>query len=364
MRAVVAKEANPNLLRCLAVQQPWAWGICTGLKTVENRTQPTPYRGQVAILASTKQTNVNDVIRDAAGKKLKRQFFAFGAIIGVATLVDVKELDASLEDNPSATGPLCWMFESPLLLPEPIPAKGKLNLYSLTEVESNEVRRQLTGLKPQPPTAESQAWAGAYRDWDFKPYQLAVSRASSYRDLGRFDDAIRQYDLAVRLQPQNPDLFFLRGVAFDLAGQPEAAMRDIDHAIQLEPNVAQFFTYRAEMHQEAGRFDEVVQDYDRAAQLEPDEPSFRIRGIVALLDKPDPDAAIRVCTQQIRSEPNEAVWFMLRREAHLLKEDAETAEGDYVAALSLNRELVEQWNAPDEEVEADAEDESEDEEEE
>lgn len=360
----MAKEANPNLLRCLAVQQPWAWAICAGLKTAENRTQPTPYRGQVAILASTKQTNVNEMVRDAAGKKLSREFFTFGAIIGVATLVDVKELDASLEDNPSAMGPLCWMFENPVLLPKPIPAKGKLNLYTLTETESNEVRRQLAGLNPQPSTAESQAWADAYRGWASTPYQLAVDRASSYRDLNRFDDAIRLYDVAHSLQPENSRVLFDRSVVFAQTERTDEALRDITQALRLEPQHAGYFMWRASLHRESKQLDEALHDYDRALQILPDDTELLVDRMWTLLEKSDSDIVIRECTQHIRTESDEALWFMLRREAYLLKEDAKKAEADYVAALSLNRELVEQWNAPDEEDEDDAEEDTETEEDE
>src|SRR5438094_266689 len=116
----MARQSNPNLLRCLAIQQPFAWALCAGIKTVENRTWGTDYRGPVAIFASTSKTEVNGHIRGSTTKKLRAGFFTYSAVIGVATLVDVVELNPSLENNPDAGGPMCWLFENPAFLPEPV----------------------------------------------------------------------------------------------------------------------------------------------------------------------------------------------------------------------------------------------------
>jgi ASCH domain len=158
----MAKQPDPTVLRCLAIRQPFAWAVCAGIKRVENRTISTPYRGRVAILASTSKTNVNEMMRDSTVGTLNADFFSFGAIIGVATLVAIVEMNRSFESDPDAVGPLCWIFEKAALIPEPIPSKGKLNLYSLTAAESEAVSRQLPGLPPQP-SEPARAWEAAYR---------------------------------------------------------------------------------------------------------------------------------------------------------------------------------------------------------
>lgn len=38
-------------LRAVTVRQPWAWAIARGLKVIENRTKPQPYRGRLLIHA-------------------------------------------------------------------------------------------------------------------------------------------------------------------------------------------------------------------------------------------------------------------------------------------------------------------------
>lgn len=341
----MAKQPDPHLLRCLAIQQPWAWAACAGVKTVENRTQATPYRGQIAILASQTKTNVNQLARDSGGS-LTPGFFNFGAIIGVATLADVVEMSPDLEDNPDAVGPVCWVLKDARLLPQPIPSNGKLNLYSLTGAESDAVRRQLLELQPQPLTDAGRAWAAAYRS---DPVDLLTGRARSYLDLGRPADAVRNYDAALRIRPEEVNLVVLRGIALGQAGRLDDALADLDRAVREQPENAVLLACRGEVFHDSERFDDAIRDFDAALKLDPDNHDFLLGRVHAYLGKKAADPAIRDCTKLIESNPEHALAFMLRREAHLLRGDSEKAEADRRAAAAIDPEGVAGWDEQDDE---------------
>jgi hypothetical protein len=226
----VAKQTNPDCLRCLAIQQPWAWAVCVGIKTVENRTQPTPYRGLIAILASTKRTNVNELVRSYPDLELDADFFTYGAVIGVANLVDVVEMNPSLGKNPSAAGPLCWLLEDARLLPKPVLAKGKLNLYTLDAVESKAVWNQLPNLQRPSLDPSASAWAEVYR------VNALVLRGWQHRRENRPDDAITWFDEALKLQPE--DFPALVGRALCLLDKNDAStvIRDANMRLSIEPD--------------------------------------------------------------------------------------------------------------------------------
>lgn len=78
----------PLSVRVLSVQQPWAWLISYGPKSVENRTWRTAYRGPLLIHASL-QIDLEAVaaLRER-GVHLPREYVT-GAIVGRARLVDV-----------------------------------------------------------------------------------------------------------------------------------------------------------------------------------------------------------------------------------------------------------------------------------
>ncbi len=70
------------------MQQPWAWLLCYGTKSIENRTWSTKYRGQLLIHAS-KEIDLEAIaaLRER-GVHLPRDYVT-GAIVGRARLVDV-----------------------------------------------------------------------------------------------------------------------------------------------------------------------------------------------------------------------------------------------------------------------------------
>lgn len=175
-------------LRVLSVQQPWADGLCLGWKPVENRTWQTPHRGQLWIHASKLARKPS---RESLARQTGDDFVTLvhslwdepgnrqtGAIIGSVDLVDIVPWDwvddlAAESDriqgeglileiarrwatagatparirrvwkqvepwtkrhtdghNAMFCGPLCWIVENPILLQNPIPCGGKLNLWT------------------------------------------------------------------------------------------------------------------------------------------------------------------------------------------------------------------------------------------
>lgn len=258
-------SASAAPLRCLSVQQPFAWLICSGIKTVENRTISTPYRGPIAIHTGTTRTNVNEAVR--ANPRLRPDLFPFMAIVGVAELVDVVPLNESLEDNPNAFGPMCWVLANARPLREPIPSKGKLNLYSLTPAESARVRQLDPGTRPPELSAAGREWEAALRDSEL---DVRAGQASTYMDMGRYDDAIRLLDRAISLDGSQPHLYVNRAFAhLDGRSDAHAAIADCYRALTLTPDAALVYMLRSEAHWLLGDRDNSAADVRRAEELEP-----------------------------------------------------------------------------------------------
>lgn len=130
------------------MRQPWAWAIVHGGKDVENRSRNLAgsYRGPVAIhagLVEDEAAYYDEMIRDALGRcddswLLEEQLVA-GAFVGVAHLWAVHQARPGCCPNRGARpygSPwaqhdavhLC--LTSPRPLPEPIPARGRLGLWT------------------------------------------------------------------------------------------------------------------------------------------------------------------------------------------------------------------------------------------
>ena len=82
-------------MKALTICQPYALLIVTGIKRVENRTWPTRYRGPLLIHAGKSKAWLDEVDDLTTGKceridydETTGRIFDFGALVGVADLVD------------------------------------------------------------------------------------------------------------------------------------------------------------------------------------------------------------------------------------------------------------------------------------
>lgn len=116
-------------MRILSVRQPWAHAILHLGKDVENRVWSSPYRGPVAIHASTKTDPAgvvwlreNDIWHGDVRELPK------GAIVGVVDLVDIAR---DVSSRWAWSGDFHFQITRPRPLPEPLPWIGALKLRQL-----------------------------------------------------------------------------------------------------------------------------------------------------------------------------------------------------------------------------------------
>lgn len=128
-------------LRAITVRQPWAWAIAHGGKTIENRSQPTRYRGPVLIHAGAgwsdrgeRDPRVRDLLVTRAGTPATRS-----AVIAVAQLVDCHpdagccrpwgESEYTEAGGRTRTAIHHLVLEDVAPLAQPVPARGQLGLW-------------------------------------------------------------------------------------------------------------------------------------------------------------------------------------------------------------------------------------------
>lgn len=121
-------------MKALSVRQPWASFIVIGEKTVECRSWPTKYRGEL-LICSSKGDFILDV--DPPANEL---LLPGGMALGVVSLVDCKpmtpeDFDAGMvpEDPEWEANVLkgyAWHLK-PLYEIIPVPIKGKLNIFNI-----------------------------------------------------------------------------------------------------------------------------------------------------------------------------------------------------------------------------------------
>ena len=147
-------------MKALSIKQPWAGLIIEGIKTVENRSWYTWYRGQMAVCA-TQSPNKEALTR--MQKKLgslPEICKVNGSILGIVDLAGIAHLaeDGVVEtDHPKLDldvindwwddTQVAFILESPRKLSAPIPFKGRLGLYQLDPKIIAKINRDLNKQK-------------------------------------------------------------------------------------------------------------------------------------------------------------------------------------------------------------------------
>ncbi|SDF98748.1 hypothetical protein SAMN04487781_3200 [Cellulosimicrobium cellulans] len=144
-----AALAAPVELRAITVRQPWAWAIAHAGKDVENRTRNLAgtYRGPLAIHAGlTAATDaqawwpLSDLVPLGA---LRNR----GVFVAVVDLVDVHPVGAEPRDGWCSTWALGTghhlVLANPRPLAEPVPARGRLGLWTPTPTQAAAIAAQL-----------------------------------------------------------------------------------------------------------------------------------------------------------------------------------------------------------------------------
>ena len=112
---------------------------------------------------------------------------------------------------------------------------------------------------------------------------LTTTAGMSITRTGAFDQAIADYDRAIKLKPDYADAYNNRGDAyFDeghdyrvIAAYDEAnadhdrAIADYDQAIKFKPDYADAYNGRGIVYSDHGRYDRAIADYDHAIKLKP-----------------------------------------------------------------------------------------------
>ena len=88
--------------------------------------------------------------------------------------------------------------------------------------------------------------------------------------LGEPLEAIKNYDEALRLDPNFAEAHGNRAAIMADAGFPDEALKSFDHALALNPNGVTDWVNRGALLFGMGRFADAIESYDRALALAPD----------------------------------------------------------------------------------------------
>lgn len=101
--------------------------------------------------------------------------------------------------------------------------------------------------------------------------KVYYTRGLMHRRLGQNDVALQDYNASLRLVPST-DVYNSRCYLFAITNRLQDALKDCNEALRLNPNNQYAYDSRGFAYLKLGMFDASIADYDAALKLEPDRP--------------------------------------------------------------------------------------------
>ena len=97
------------------------------------------------------------------------------------------------------------------------------------------------------------------------------NKASALYFLGKYDEAIKCYDRAITIDPNNPVLWNNKGLALYNLGKFDEAILSYEHAITIDPSDADAWNSKGDSLNSIGKFDEAILSYEHAITIDPSD---------------------------------------------------------------------------------------------
>jgi tetratricopeptide (TPR) repeat protein len=159
-----------------------------------------------------------------------------------------------------------------------------------------------------------------------------------------FPAAIATFTQALDIDPNRQAAYRLRGISLMAANDYRQVVEDLTTAIRLDPTDEEAFDWRGVAFKMMNEDGKAIADRTAIIRLNPSALNFYMRGFYAL--GYDDDLAVADLTEAILQNPQDALAYYLRAEAHENKRDYRLAAADYAENMRLAPNNAE-WTAED-----------------
>lgn len=105
------------------------------------------------------------------------------------------------------------------------------------------------------------------------------NRGADLYNAGRYQQAIKAFDQAIKMNPRYTDAYSNRGAAYDALNQPERAVVDYSKALKLNPRFTSSYINRALAYCDLAKFQESIADWNVVLKRSPrDAMAYYKRG--------------------------------------------------------------------------------------
>jgi tetratricopeptide (TPR) repeat protein len=160
-----------------------------------------------------------------------------------------------------------------------------------------------------------------------------MTRGNCYAGKGDWDRALRDYDEAVRIQPNNYDALVNRGNAYAHHNERDKSTRDYDEALRLNPKMFQAYCNRALNYLAAGDLDRALADLTESVRLNPKFAEGYSRRSTVLFRLKRKDEALADADAAVKLTPDRAEPYLVRAHLRSARREFSLARADFERAF-------------------------------
>jgi tetratricopeptide (TPR) repeat protein len=165
---------------------------------------------------------------------------------------------------------------------------------------------------------------------------------------GDFDGAIKDFNEAIRLNPNDPTFYILRARAKHFKNDFDGVIKDFDEVIRIEPDMPYAYLYRGNAKIERADIDGAIKDFDVAIRLIPNDPEgylCRGRAKHMISKRRDLDGSIKDFNEAIRLKHDNPYAYKLRGITKQDKGNLDGAIKDFDEAIRLKSDDPEMYRS-------------------
>lgn len=162
-----------------------------------------------------------------------------------------------------------------------------------------------------------------------------VNRGVMHLGAEDYSLAIRDFDRALELDPDDPTTLGNRGLARAQAGDLAGGLLDLDASISISTTNSVTYATRALIRAVSGQHAGSIQDYDRAIQLRPYDSDLLFQRSLVLIESGSLQRALEDLDQAISVAPERARLYVMRSRVRRDLGQVAGADSDATKAESL-----------------------------
>jgi tetratricopeptide (TPR) repeat protein len=172
---------------------------------------------------------------------------------------------------------------------------------------------------------------------------LKNNRARVYNGLGRPDDALADYAVVIKEDPNHAEHYLERGNILRRLGRYEEAAVDYQRAMRLSPPFPEIYYNRGDLRLIQSDVAGALADFSYALELDPSLVDAYINRAGIYLDAEDTDAALRDAQAGLEHDPDNAYLHVVVGEVRFAAGDLRGATAAYDKAIASDPRLQSAW---------------------